>query len=100
MPGSVFAAASSRFSQLLHHIVYSFPSPNSTVSADTAANPSPGMQLPNAKNGVDMFSEPGESRALAGGIGPLSFAGSGYGMMLVIMVSDLLYQVLNSRLSC
>jgi hypothetical protein len=35
----------------------------------------------------DMLSEPGESRALAGGVGPLSFAGSGYGVTLVIVVS-------------
>lgn len=87
MPESVFAVVSSRVSRLLHQLVYSFPTPNRTISAQSAADPSIGMQLPNAKHGAeDLLSEPGESRALAGGIGPLSFAGSGYGIMLVIMV--------------
>jgi hypothetical protein len=31
--------------------------------------------------------QPGEVRAIAGGVGPLSFAGSGYGLMLIFMVS-------------
>lgn len=34
-----------------------------------------------------MVQQPSEHRALAGGIGPLTFVGSGYGVMLVLMVS-------------
>nr|XP_031864077.1 uncharacterized protein CI109_000721 [Kwoniella shandongensis]KAA5531149.1 hypothetical protein CI109_000721 [Kwoniella shandongensis] len=33
----------------------------------------------------EMINEPGETRALAAGVGPMSFAGSGYGVMLVLM---------------
>jgi hypothetical protein len=36
----------------------------------------------------DFIEEPGEPKAIAGGIGPLSFAGSGYGIMLVLTVSS------------
>lgn len=37
----------------------------------------------------DLIEEPGEPKALAGGIGPLSFAGSGYGIMLVLTVGHI-----------
>lgn len=68
------------------------PSPdNRTLKADMST-------YENAGNGntrlSDFIEEPGEPKALAGGIGPLSFAGSGYGVMLVITVSWL------SRESC
>ena len=89
MPDSVFAAASSRFSRLLHQLVYSLPSPDRTIPGSSAPDPSTGLQVP--KQGLEEFlNEPGESRALAGGIGPLSFAGSGYGIMLVMMVGQVL----------
>lgn len=41
----------------------------------------------------DFIEEPGEPKALAGGVGPVSFAGSGYGIMLVLTVSNPYYVV-------
>jgi hypothetical protein len=74
-----------RISLWLHEVIYSMPSPNNhTLNTgvpsydDGAGNARPKL--------VDLIEEPGEPKALAGGIGPLSFAGSGYGVMLIITV--------------
>lgn len=91
----LLAQLGNRISLLLHNIVFSFPSPNSTDSNGNVTSTSPATpatttksSLPSGWDGLeDMLSEPGESRALAGGVGPLSFAGSGYGVTLVIVVS-------------
>jgi hypothetical protein len=77
MPVRVLAAASSRLSYMLHHVIYAFPSPNT-------ARP-PGDEPP-AHNHHDDADLSGEARAMAAGIGPLSFAGSTYGIILVLMV--------------
>ena len=79
-----------RVSQALHQLVFSFPSPNITDQTLSAPAPSPGSSKADhgvhAMTGNAMIDEPGETRALAGGVGPLSFAGSGYGVTLVLMV--------------
>ncbi len=75
----ILATVGNHLSQLLHSLIYAFPSPTNSTLAN--------VQLDSSKSLVDLISEPGEPKALAGGIGPLSFAGSGYGVMLVIMVS-------------
>jgi hypothetical protein len=63
-------------------MIYSMPSP------DDNGMPNDG---PLRKSSLaDLIEEPGEDKALAGGIGPLSFAGSGYGIMLVLTVGDIL----------
>lgn len=76
MPARVLAAASSRLSYMLHHLIYAFPSPN-------AARPH-GAEPP--AHNHDDAGLTGEARAMAAGIGPLSFAGSTYGIILVLMV--------------
>jgi len=81
---------SERFSQILHHVVFSFPSSKATgLNAGLDGNHE--YEASYTRGDVEelneAFKEPGESRALAGGIGPLSFAGSGYGVMLILMVS-------------
>ncbi len=89
---AILARAGAHVSLLLHHLVFSFPSPNTTFPGDTF-----GSAGQNGKNKSDfgimeglegLVDEPGEPRALAGGVGPLSFVGSGYGVMLVLMVSE------------
>lgn len=90
----LLATLSSHFSALLHNVIFSFPSPGNSTSVDEseiraqlldeiAVNNTlfPGM--------ARMVQQPSEHRALAGGIGPLTFVGSGYGVTLVLMVSDL-----------
>jgi hypothetical protein len=59
------------------------PSPDNDTDPGMAALKHSGGQATLS----DLIEEPGEPRALAGGIGPLSFAGSGYGVTLVITVS-------------
>ena len=79
------------FSHILHNLIFSFPSPNGT-SPDVLSTPD---HLDPIIDGIEagmssldgMMREPGEPRALAGGVGPLSFVGSGYGVMLILMVS-------------
>jgi hypothetical protein len=72
-----------RVSQWLHEAIFSMPSPDHDTN--------PGMAEVNDLGGrstlADLIDEPGEPRAIAGGIGPLSFAGSGYGITLVLTVS-------------
>lgn len=71
-----------RISEALHTAIYSMPSPDDHHdSATRHSDMSGGTTL------SDLIEEPGEPKALAGGIGPLSFAGSGYGVMLVLTVS-------------
>ncbi|WVF72869.1 hypothetical protein IAT40_007687 [Kwoniella sp. CBS 6097] len=72
----------SRVSHLLHQLVFSFPTPANGTSPSTF-----GKQGSSETTAAldEFFDEPGESRALAGGVGPLSFVGSGYGVMLVLM---------------
>lgn len=83
----ILARAGNHFSHLLHHIVYSFPSPNNTYSGGTDDAQAGGDSSHSGLQAFEgMMDEPGEPRALAGGIGPLSFVGSGYGVMLVLMV--------------
>ena len=104
MPVPILQRVSRHFSAALHHLVYSFPSPNITDPTLSAESPLPGESLPSGgvggvERGLDAkmmdlgdpLGEPGEGRAFAGGIGPLSFAGSGYGVTLVLMVSRLLH---------
>lgn len=83
---SVLSVIGQRVSLWLHEVIYSMPSPdNRTVNAFTGV-----ASYDDEGNGnnklSDLIEEPGEPKALAGGIGPLSFAGSGYGIMLVITV--------------
>lgn len=72
-----------RISLWLHDVIYSMPSPdNLTDVTSTQFDDATGKTKLS-----DLIDEPGEPKALAGGIGPLSFAGSGYGVMLVLTVS-------------
>lgn len=75
---ALLANVGDRLSRFLHHAIYSFPSAQNSSGARNATGPESTI--------AEMLSEPGEPRAWAGGIGPLSFAGSGYGIMLVLMV--------------
>lgn len=91
MPVPFLASLSARISQTLHQIVFAFPSPNTTASISSPAKPVPGQHgMEPPFSGIraldEMLSEPGDSRAIAAGVGPLSFAGSGYGITLVLMV--------------
>lgn len=71
-----------RISEALHTAIYSMPTPEDHhESGMTSSSMGGGTAL------SDLIEEPGEPKALAGGIGPLSFAGSGYGIMLVLTVS-------------
>jgi hypothetical protein len=74
-----------KLSQGLHAAVYSMPSPD-----DHYDHGIPSSEMGGKTTLSDLIEEPGEPKALAGGIGPLSFAGSGYGIMLVLTVSDIL----------
>jgi hypothetical protein len=90
------AAASERVSRLLHTVVFRMPSPSNISSsgdalaeanltaADVAAAAAEAESM-----GIAAIAIPdlGASRALAAGFGPLSFVGSGYGVMLVLTVS-------------
>ena len=91
MPLPTLQQLGNHFSTILHHLVYSFPSPNSTNASATAYEPVRGAKDDGGHGGLsglqEMITEPGEPRALAGGVGPLSFVGSGYGVTLVLMVS-------------
>ncbi|KAK4687990.1 hypothetical protein P7C73_g2137, partial [Tremellales sp. Uapishka_1] len=78
-----FAAVGTRISQLLHSLVYSLPSPYNSTSNTT----SDAKGYSTLSSLDDMGLEQGETKALAGGVGPLSFAGSGYGVMLVVMMA-------------
>ncbi|KAK6910727.1 hypothetical protein I203_104759 [Kwoniella mangroviensis CBS 8507] len=77
----MLTAMGSRLSHLLHHFIFSLPSPNNTTSLDFKSGRASGDDA----RLEELFDEPGEGRALAGGIGPLSFVGSGYGVLLVLM---------------
>nr|XP_019044755.1 hypothetical protein I302_06668 [Kwoniella bestiolae CBS 10118]OCF23685.1 hypothetical protein I302_06668 [Kwoniella bestiolae CBS 10118] len=77
----MLTAMGSRLSHMLHQFIFSLPSPNNTTSLDFKSNRASADEA----RLDELFDEPGEGRALAGGIGPLSFVGSGYGVLLVLM---------------
>lgn len=84
----VLATLSAHFSALLHNVIFSFPTPGNSSAEDQAAR----IDEIAGKNALfpemaKMVQQPSEHRALAGGIGPITFVGSGYGVMLVLMVS-------------
>lgn len=89
----VLATLSSHLSALLHTVIFSFPSPSNVTTPDTSAEKaleidelaSKDLLFPSVAR---MVQQPSEHRALASGIGPLTFVGSGYGVMLVLMVSQ------------
>jgi hypothetical protein len=75
----LLAAMGNYLSRALDSVIFAFPSHrNGSVAVNT--------QTPSASELDDMFSMPGDAKALAGGVGPLSFAGSGYGVTLILMV--------------
>ncbi|RSH88835.1 hypothetical protein EHS25_003063 [Saitozyma podzolica] len=89
----ILATVGNHFSQLLHDFVFSFPSPgNITVGpfkfqrSGDWADIEDGGAGEGAGDGAfeNLVNEPGETRALAHGVGALSFAGSGYGICLVL----------------
>jgi hypothetical protein len=83
----ILATLGARVSNALHRVVFSFPSPhNASDDADAAPSVEEGRPYASMSALEQAILEPGEPRALAGGIGPLSFAGSGYGIALVLMV--------------
>lgn len=92
MPNPFLATVSGHVSSFIHQFIYSFPTPNVTTSpmgpdeAFQGINAPPGNKSPGQLSLESLLDEPGETRAMAGGVGPLSFAGSGYGLMLVFMV--------------
>ncbi|KAK8854727.1 hypothetical protein IAR55_003466 [Kwoniella newhampshirensis] len=77
----VFARIGDRLSHMLHHVIFSFPSPGN----ETELVHDRGSRVAKMSAFDEMINEPGETRALAAGVGPMSFAGSGYGVMLVLM---------------
>ena len=89
---ALVATVGNHFSHLLHHLVYSFPSPNTTFFGQSILHDvntglsEAGRGQASGSSLEEMVKEPGEPRALAGGVGPLSFVGSGYGVMLILMV--------------
>ncbi|WRT68467.1 uncharacterized protein IL334_005443 [Kwoniella shivajii] len=78
----VLATAGSRLSHLLHKVVFSWPSASNSSSPFAFRSQSTSGDSARLE---ELFEEPGEGRALAGGVGPLSFVGSGYGILLVLM---------------
>ncbi|ORX38441.1 hypothetical protein BD324DRAFT_645064 [Kockovaella imperatae] len=91
MPLPILGRVGNRISHALHQLVFSFPSPNSTEQAFSEAHETSSGTAGKSDHATaaqmmnSIVDEPGETRALAGGIGPLSFAGSGYGVTLVLM---------------
>lgn len=71
-----------KLSEGLHAAIYSMPTPDDQYERGVQPGDMGGKTTLS-----DLIEEPGEPKALAGGIGPLSFAGSGYGIMLVLTVS-------------
>lgn len=72
-----------RVSHWLHEAIFSMPSPDNHATPGMADSNDLSVKSPLS----ELIDEPGEPRAIAGGIGPLSFAGSGYGITLVLTVS-------------
>lgn len=92
------AAAGERVSKLLHTFVFSLPTPangtaNTTAAVGLKTTAAAAAAADSIADGLGVAAiavpDPGASRALAAGIGPLSFVGSGYGMTLAVMVSIL-----------
>lgn len=86
----VLATLSSHLSSILHTVIFSFPTPeNGTVANMTSEQLDEELGKNVLFSGMaKMVQQPSEHRALASGIGPLTFVGSGYGVMLVLMVSS------------
>lgn len=86
----LLARVGNQFSQLLHHLIYSFPSPdNGTLLEWDDDNPTGAANSTDGNTTMRIaryLAEPGEDKAFAQGVGPLSFFGSGYGVMLVLIV--------------
>jgi hypothetical protein len=95
----ILATVGNHFSQLLHDFVFSFPSPgNITVGPFKFQRSGDWSDIEGGVGGEgaagdgafeNLVNEPGETRALAHGVGALSFAGSGYGICLVLTVSTI-----------
>lgn len=75
MPAGTLSLASAQVSAFLHRFVYAFPSPSNSRTRHDASF---GVDLPD--------DAPGDVKAIAAGVGPLTFAGSTYGIILVLMV--------------
>ncbi|EIW68248.1 hypothetical protein TREMEDRAFT_32301 [Tremella mesenterica DSM 1558] len=67
---ALLATVGNHLSHLLHQFVFAFPTPTNSSTANAP---------------VPLFAPKIDVGAIAGGIGPLTFAGSGYGVMLVLM---------------
>lgn len=83
------ARLGTRVSQVLHHLIYSFPTPDNVTLFEwddedvTGGNSTDGNTTMRIAR---YLAEPGEDKAFAQGVGPLSFFGSGYGVMLIFIV--------------
>ena len=80
----ILSEVGQRISLWLHEVIYSMPSPGNRT-LNVGVTPNDDAEDIHARL-ADLIEERGETKALAGGIGPMSFAGSGYGFMLVITV--------------
>lgn len=90
----LLARVGNHFSQLLHHLIYSFPSPHNGTELEWDDGNDVGYGDATNSTGANttmriakFLAEPGEDKAFAQGVGPLSFFGSGYGVTLVLIVS-------------
>lgn len=97
----MLATVGTYVSSLLHQVVFGFPSSSNETTSTTVGDHVASASIEAmGGDGMDGFSdmsaarrelvdlmEPGEARALMAGIGPPSFFGSGYGVVLVLMVS-------------
>ena len=95
MPIALLQRVGRQVSVYLHDLVFSFPSPNVTDPTLSAPYPVPGGAIPGLQedthagsSGHAFMDEPGEPKAFANGVGPLSFVGSGYGFTLLLVVSQ------------
>jgi len=79
----ILATVGSIFSEVLDKVIFAFPSPRNASHLEVEDGSSSNGRT---RTLVDMITEPGEPKALAGGVGPLNFAGSGYGVVLVLTV--------------
>ncbi|ODN84548.1 hypothetical protein L202_00478 [Cryptococcus amylolentus CBS 6039] len=76
----LLARLGNRASLLLHHFVYSFPSRQPAhPHTDDATDGLPTIRASD-------YEDSGENEALQESMGPLSFAGSGYGITLILMM--------------
>lgn len=96
------ATVGNHLSQALHHLIYSFPSNASAISAPNAApdGSSKGVASMSPDGGSRSSRTNDFQRALEGGVGPLSFMGSGYGVILVLMVGHDAAYACSGHVSC